>query len=61
VAFVTHDIDESVYLADRIVVLTRAPSRAQEVLEVNSPNRATRLTPKSSRSSLTYARTYSGR
>jgi NitT/TauT family transport system ATP-binding protein len=37
VAFVTHDIDESVYLGDRIVVLTRAPSRVQEVLEVNLP------------------------
>jgi NitT/TauT family transport system ATP-binding protein len=37
VAFVTHDIDESVYLGDRIVVLTRSPSRAQEVLEVNLP------------------------
>ncbi len=37
VAFVTHDIDESVYLGDRIVVLTRSPSRVQEVLEVNLP------------------------
>src|ERR671915_2365758 len=39
VAFVTHDIDESVYLGDRIVVLTRAPSHVQEVLEVNLPER----------------------
>ena len=27
VVFVTHDIDESVYLGDRIVVLTPAPTR----------------------------------
>src|ERR671925_1108604 len=34
VLFVTHDIDESVYMADRVVILTPRPSRVQEVLEV---------------------------
>jgi NitT/TauT family transport system ATP-binding protein len=37
VVFVTHDIDESVYLGDRIVVLTPAPTTVQEVLEVDLP------------------------
>ena len=37
VVFVTHDIDESVYLADRIVVLARRPTRVKEVVEVNLP------------------------
>ena len=37
VVFVTHDIDESVYLGDKIVVLSRAPSEVQEVLDVNLP------------------------
>jgi NitT/TauT family transport system ATP-binding protein len=37
IVFVTHDIDESVYLGDRIVVLTPSPSRAQEVLDVELP------------------------
>jgi NitT/TauT family transport system ATP-binding protein len=37
VVFVTHDIDESVYLGDRIVILSSAPSKVQEVLEVNLP------------------------
>ena len=37
VVFVTHDIDESVYLGDRIVVLTPAPTTVQEVLEVGLP------------------------
>jgi NitT/TauT family transport system ATP-binding protein len=37
ILFVTHDIDESVYLADRIVVLTPAPSTVREILEVNLP------------------------
>src|SRR5829696_5320058 len=31
ILFVTHDIDESVYLSDRIVVLTASPTRVQEV------------------------------
>jgi NitT/TauT family transport system ATP-binding protein len=37
ILFVTHDIDESVYLSDRIVVLTAAPTSVQEVLEVSLP------------------------
>jgi NitT/TauT family transport system ATP-binding protein len=37
VVFVTHDIDESVYLGDRIVVLAPAPTTVQEVLDVNLP------------------------
>jgi NitT/TauT family transport system ATP-binding protein len=37
VVFVTHDIDESVYLGDRIVVLTPSPTTVQEVLEVDLP------------------------
>jgi NitT/TauT family transport system ATP-binding protein len=38
VVFVTHDIDESVYLGDRIVVLTPSPTTIQEVLEVDLPS-----------------------
>jgi NitT/TauT family transport system ATP-binding protein len=34
IVFVTHDIDESVYLSDRIVVLTPSPTTVQEVLDV---------------------------
>jgi NitT/TauT family transport system ATP-binding protein len=37
VVFVTHDIDESVYLGDRIIVLTPAPTRVQEACEVRLP------------------------
>src|SRR3954447_7682481 len=37
VVFVTHDIDESVYLSDRIFVLTPSPTAVQEVLEVDLP------------------------
>jgi NitT/TauT family transport system ATP-binding protein len=37
VVFVTHDIDEAVYLSDRIVVLTASPARVRAVLDVDLP------------------------
>jgi NitT/TauT family transport system ATP-binding protein len=37
VIFVTHDIDESVYLADRVVILSSRPTFVKEVLEVDLP------------------------
>src|SRR5215210_2058093 len=38
ILFVTHDIDESVYLADRIIVLTPSPATVREVLTVDLPH-----------------------
>jgi len=37
IVFVTHDIDESVYLSDRIVVLTPSPTTVKEVIPVELP------------------------
>jgi NitT/TauT family transport system ATP-binding protein len=37
IVFVTHDIDESVYLADRVVVLTHAPTEVKEIVHVDLP------------------------
>jgi len=37
IVFVTHDIDEAVYLSDRVVVLTQRPARVQEVVTVDLP------------------------
>ena len=37
ILFVTHDIDESVYLADRVVVLTHAPTEVKEIVSVELP------------------------
>jgi NitT/TauT family transport system ATP-binding protein len=37
IVFVTHDIDESVYLSDRIVVLSAAPTTVREMLDVELP------------------------
>jgi NitT/TauT family transport system ATP-binding protein len=37
ILFVTHDIDESVYLSDRIVVLTHSPTEVEELIPVDLP------------------------
>ncbi|MDA0182917.1 ABC transporter ATP-binding protein [Solirubrobacter phytolaccae] len=37
ILFVTHDIDESVYLADRVVILSQRPTVVQETLDVPLP------------------------
>ena len=50
VLFVTHDIDESVYLADRVVVLSNAPARVMADLVIDVPRPRdqieTKTTPK---------------
>ena len=38
ILFVTHDIDESVYLADRVVVLTHAPTEVKEIVPIDLPD-----------------------
>jgi NitT/TauT family transport system ATP-binding protein len=37
VVFITHDLDEAIYLADRILVLKPHPGRVQEFIEVPVP------------------------
>jgi NitT/TauT family transport system ATP-binding protein len=37
VVFVTHDIDEAAYLADRIAVLAASPTRVKETVDVDLP------------------------
>src|SRR5919108_2275463 len=37
IVFVTHDIDESVYLGDRVIVLTHAPTTVKEIVGVQLP------------------------
>ena len=37
IVFITHDLDEAVYLADRILVLDAHPGRLREIMEVPVP------------------------
>jgi NitT/TauT family transport system ATP-binding protein len=37
IVFVTHDIDEAVYLGDRVVVLTARPARIREEVKIELP------------------------
>ncbi len=35
--FVTHDIDEAIYMSDRIVIMTPRPGRIERIIPVNLP------------------------
>ena len=35
IVFVTHDVDEAVYLADKIVIMGKNPGRIDKVIEVD--------------------------
>jgi NitT/TauT family transport system ATP-binding protein len=37
VLFITHDLDEAIYLSDLVVVMARRPGRIKQVLEVKLP------------------------
>jgi NitT/TauT family transport system ATP-binding protein len=35
--FVSHDVDEAIFLADKIIVLSRLPARVKEIISINLP------------------------
>jgi len=42
VLFITHAVDEAVYLADRVAVMTRRPGRIKEILDIRNVRTAER-------------------
>jgi len=47
VLFVTHDIDESVYLGERVLILSHSPTVVQEDLKIDLPAERDQLTTRS--------------
>src|SRR4051812_13336178 len=46
VLFVTHDIDESVYLGERVIILSSSPTVIQEDLAIDLPDERAQLNPR---------------
>ena len=38
IIFVTHDIDEAVQLADRVVVMSARPAKIQQIVDIDIPH-----------------------
>ncbi len=45
IIFITHSVDEAVYLSDRVVVLTKRPARIKEVISIEWPRPRDRASP----------------
>jgi NitT/TauT family transport system ATP-binding protein len=37
VVFVTHDLDEAIYLSDRVAIMSKRPGRIREIIDINLP------------------------
>ena len=45
IIFITHSVDEAVYLSDRVVVLTKRPAKIKEIIEIPWPRPRDRASP----------------
>jgi len=45
IIMVTHDVDEAIFMADRIVILTPRPTKIAGIVEVNIPRPRDRRSP----------------
>jgi len=45
IVFITHSVDEAVFLSDRIVILTKRPARIKEIVEIPWPRPRDRASP----------------
>ncbi len=43
--FVTHSVDEAVYLADKVVVMSKSPGRIKKVIDIDIDRPRKRLSP----------------
>ncbi len=54
VLFVTHDLEEAIYLGDRVIALAANPGRIAEIVEVDLPRPRNQLTTREDRRFLEY-------
>ncbi|MCL2142936.1 MAG: ABC transporter ATP-binding protein [Methanomassiliicoccaceae archaeon] len=45
IVFVTHSVDEAIFLSDRIVILTKRPARIKEIIDIPWPRPRDRASP----------------
>lgn len=61
VVFVTHDVEEAIYLSDRVAVLSKSPSRIVDQFDVDVPRPRDQISTKESESFLEYRRDLYGK
>ncbi len=59
VLFITHSVEEAVYLADRVVIMTRRPGRIKESIDIKSISRSRELEPGSRKLKTSWTRSRS--
>ena len=52
--FITHDLEEAIYLGDRVLVLGGSPARIRETIEIDLPRPRNQLTTREDQRFLAY-------